>query len=103
MKEKYNPIPDLSIEKAREMITNLQRQAHTAVSKRNVAQSVAFDLLFKDFQHSTDTDLKAECFNAKEELRHIAIERDKLKVVVKQLRAENKAFRETFKLNQMET
>lgn len=89
-----------SIEQVEELLTTMQQKLHYCQDKKQTAQAIAFDLLIADKDKPKFEEIKADAFNAMQELKKIVVQRDKLKAHNKELRKENRIMRETLNLKE---
>jgi len=89
----------LTLEDAQLMISRLQSQINRAEAGKITAQARLFDIMFEGKPIPENAQLKADYIYMREELSKVVGQRDKLKKENLQLRAENKAFKETFKVS----
>lgn len=81
--------PNLTLEKAKEMIGKLQARHDDAVHQKVLAQSIAFKLQFPDPKLNTIDYLSADNIYLREELKKVIEKRDRCKKELEEMKAEN--------------
>jgi len=93
MQKEKGPLPNLTLEEARVLISRWQRKFDAAMQDKFSAQAVAFDLTYPEKRNSSIDGLKAQAFYFKTELERAIAKRDTSKAENECLRAENHALK----------
>lgn len=102
MQQNKGPLPNLTLEEARGLISRWQRKFDAAQQDKIYAQSIAFDLIYPEKKTSTLDEVKALVFYYRTELEKAIAKRDTGKAENECLRAENHALKLQLKLQQKE-